>query len=133
LNISGKYRKLVLDKKTNGITMERNPELEKYNLDFPMKWRHSYILRNIENNRINGFIICKDLKIQRKIFLQDISICGEPKIYDNGVFSRIMCLAYDNNNIGYFVLIDPENGELYKFHLKESVKLGFHSIFTQIN
>ena len=132
LNISGKYRKLVLDKKTNKMKIERNPELEKYNLDFPMKWRHSYILRNIENNRINGFIICKDLKIQRKIFLQDISICGEPKIYDNGVFSRIMCLGYDNNNAGYFVLIDPENGELYKFHLKESVKLGFHSIFTQL-
>ena len=131
LDINGKYRKLVLDKKTNQIKIEKNPELEKYNLDFPMKWRRSYILRNIENNRINGFIICNGLKIQRKIFLKDISICGEPKIYDYGSFSRIMCLAYDNNNVGYFVLIDPENGEIYKFPLKESVKLGFHSIFTQ--
>jgi carotenoid cleavage dioxygenase-like enzyme len=130
LDIAGKYRRLILDKKTRTIKMEKNPELEKYNLDFPMKWRDSYILRNIENNRINGFIICDGLKIKNKIFLQDLSICGEPKIYDSGVFSRIMCLGYDSENRGYFVLIDPENGDVYKFPLQENVKIGFHSIYT---
>jgi len=130
LDITGKYRRLVLDKKTKLIRMEENPELEKYNLDFPMKWRDSYILRNIENNNINGFIICNGLKIKRKIFLQDLSVCGEAKIYDNGFFSRIMCLGYDNSNRGYFILIDPENGDVYKFPLQETVKIGFHSIYT---
>lgn len=129
LDISGKYRRLVLDKKTKLIQIEQNPELEKYNLDFPMKWRDSYILRNIENNTINGFIICDGLKIKNKIFLQNLSLCGEPKMYDNGDFSRIMCLGYDNENRGYFVLIDPENGNVYKFPLQENVKIGFHSIY----
>lgn len=132
LNISGKYRRLIMNKETKMIQIDKNPELEEYNLDFPMKWRNHYILRNIKNNRINGFVICNGLKIQRKIWLNDVSICGEPKIYDNGIFSRIMCLGYDDVNKGYFILIDPENGNIFRFPLDEKVKIGFHSIFTNM-
>jgi carotenoid cleavage dioxygenase-like enzyme len=132
LNIVGKYRRLILDKKNGQIKIEKNPELEKYNLDFPMKWRNFYILRNVEQNRINGFIVCNGLRIHKKIFLQDLSICGEPKIYDNGDFSRIICLGYDDSS-SYFVLIDPENGEVFKFRLEGKVKIGFHSLFMQNN
>lgn len=130
INISGKYRRLILDKMTNTVEIERNEELETYNLDFPMKWRDSMILRNIENNRINGFIICKGLDVQRRIFIKDISICGEPMVYDDGSFSRIICLGYDGDMRGYFILIDPEDGRIFQFPLTEKVNIGFHSIFV---
>ena len=132
LNISGKYRRLVLHKKNDTIEIEKNTELEKYNLDFPIQWNNYIILRNIENNRINGFIICDGINIKKKIFINELSICGEPKIYQCASFSRIMCLAY-NNNKNYFILINPENGEIFKFPLHENLIIGFHSIFTNKN
>jgi len=131
LNINGKYRRLLLDKNTKTIEMERNPELETYNLDFPIKWRDSIILRNVENKRINGFVICRGLEIQHRIFLDDISICGEPMVYDDGTFSRIMCLGYDGEMRGYFLLIDPETGRVFDFPLSKKVNIGFHSVFIE--
>lgn len=129
LTINGKYRRLILDKETKTVHIQKNPELENYNLDFPIKWRDTVILRNVENMRINGFIICKGLYIQRKIFLKDLSICGEPQVYDDGTFSRIMCLGYDREMRGYFILIDPETGKVFEFPLNMKTNIGFHSIF----
>jgi carotenoid cleavage dioxygenase-like enzyme len=133
LDINGKYRRLILDKETKTVEIQKNPELEKYNLDFPMKWRDSVILRNIENMRINGFIICRGLYIQRKIFLENLSVCGEPQIYDDGTFSRIMCLGYDRDMNGYFILIDPQDGKVFEFPLKMKTNIGFHSVFVKNN
>jgi hypothetical protein len=132
LNISGKYRRLLLNKKNYTIHIHKNPELEKYNLDFPIQWNNYFILRNIENNKINGFVICDGINIKKKIFLNDLSICGEPKIYQSPSFSRIMCLAYNNNN-NYFLLINPENGKIFKFPLHHKLIIGFHSIFIKKN
>jgi hypothetical protein len=129
LDINGKYRCLILDKQMKSIEIQKNEELEKYNLDFPIKWRDSIILRNIENNRINGFIICRELEIQDRIFLKNISICGEPQVYDDGYFSRIICFGYDEHMKGYFILIDPENGKVFEFLLNDKMNIGFHSIF----
>ena len=129
ITINGKYRKLILNKKTKKINIEKNEILEKYNLDFPVKWRNNIILRMIENKRINGFIICKDLNIKREIYLKEFSICGEPVVYDNGFFSRIICLGYNTKDEGYLLLINPENGEIFDFKLNEKVNIGFHSIF----
>jgi hypothetical protein len=131
LTINGKYRRLILYKQTKKVDIQKNPELEKYNLDFPIKWRDSVILRNVENMRINGFIICRGLYVQRKIFLENLSICGEPQIYDDGNFSRIMCLGYDRDMNGYFILIDPENGKVFEFPLKMKTNIGFHSVFIK--
>jgi len=129
INIHGKYRRLILDKNDCSIKMERNLELDEYNLDFPIKWRDCIILRNIENRRINGFIICRGLEIERRIFFKNLSICGEPVIYDSGSWSRIICFGYDIDMKGYLVLIDPENGSVFKFPLEKTVTIGFHSIF----
>lgn len=129
LTINGKYRRLILDKETKTVDIQKNPELENYNLDFPIKWRDSVILRNVESMRINGFIICKGLYIQRKIFLKNLSICGEPQVYDDGKFSRIMCLGYDREMRGYFILIDPETGKVFEFPLNMKTNIGFHSVF----
>jgi hypothetical protein len=86
-------------------------------------------LRNIENRQINGFIICRGLEIERRIFFDNLSICGEPVIYDSGSWSRIICFGYDIYMKGYLVLIDPENGRVFEFPLEKTVNIGFHSIF----
>ena len=133
LDINGKYRRLILDKRNKTVEIERNPHLEKYNLDFPVKWRDCIILRNIENMRVNGFVICKGLDIQKTIFLDNLSICGEPQVYDDGTFSRIICLGYDGEMRGYFILIDPEDGEVFEFPLNMKTNIGFHSVFISKN
>jgi len=129
LKIQGKYRVLILDKKTKKITMYENPELEIYNLDFPVKWKDNVILRNIKRNRINGFVICKGITIVRRIFLKERYIYGEHALYEKNNVSRIMCFGYDDTNCAYFFLINPENGEVFEFPLKNSLNIGFHSIF----
>jgi hypothetical protein len=52
-------------------------------------------------------------------------------VYDDGTFSRIMCLGYDGEMRGYFLLIDPETGRVFDFPLSEKVNIGFHSIFIE--
>lgn len=129
LNINGKYRLLILDKKTREISMYENPELEKYNLDFPIKWGDKVILRNIKRNKINGFVICKGISIERCIFLKDRYIYGEHMLYQNNGFSRIMCFGYDDIDRAYLFLINPENGDIFEFPLKIQMNIGFHAIF----
>jgi carotenoid cleavage dioxygenase-like enzyme len=130
LKIDGKYRTIELDKKTREIKIHKNPELENYNLDFPVKWEDRIILRNIKHNRINGFVICKGLTIVRSIFLDKRYVYGEHSIYQENGISRIMCFGYDDMNSGYFFLINPENGEVFEFPLKKHLNIGFHSIFV---
>jgi len=129
LNINGKYRLLILDKKTREILMYENPDLEKYNLDFPIKWGDKIILRNIKHNKINGFVICKGISIVRSIFLRDRYIYGEHMLYQNKGFSRIMCFGYDDMDRCYLFLVNPENGDVFDFPLKTQMNIGFHSIF----
>jgi hypothetical protein len=130
LNINGKYRLLILNKETREISMYENPELEHYNLDFPIKWGDKVILRNIKHNKINGFVICKGIAIIRRIFLRDRYIYGEHMLYEGDGFSRIMCFGYDDVNCRYFFLINPENGDVFEFPLKRYLNIGFHSIFV---
>jgi len=129
LKIHGLYSALLLDKKTRKISIYRNPELENYNLDFPIQWGQYVILRNIKRNRINGFVICKGVNIISRIFLKDRYIYGEHMLYKCKDFSRIMCFGYDDMDRGYFFLINPENGEVFEFPLKKQLNIGFHSIF----
>lgn len=129
LKIHGEYSVLILDKKSREISIYRNPELENYNLDFPIQWGDYVILRNIRRNKINGFVICKGIHIVRRIFLKDRYIYGEHMLCETPEFTRIMCFGYDNMDNNYFFLINPENGELFEFPLKKHANIGFHSIF----
>jgi len=109
LNLVGKYRKIVIDKKTFDVNINMNDELEKYNLDFPLKYENNVILRNIENNAINGFIICTGLIIKKKIFFEDKYLCGEPSIIEIDKNYFLVSFAYNDNNIGFFIIIDLKN------------------------
>lgn len=135
LNLFGKYRKLVINKKTLDYQIITNSELENYNLDFPLKYENNVILRNIKNNTINGFIITKGLTIKKKIFLKDKYLCGEPSIietYENNIKNYfLISFAYDNNNNGYFILIDLKSYKSIEIPLNKELNIGFHSIFIK--
>ena len=136
LNLVGKYRKIIIDKKTFDVKIHINEELEKYNLDFPLKYENNVILRNIENNAINGFIICNGLIIKKKIFFEDKHLCGEPSIVmieeDNIKKYFLVSFAYDNNNAGFLIIIDLNSYRIIEIPLNNEINIGFHSIFIKI-
>jgi carotenoid cleavage dioxygenase-like enzyme len=77
LNIVGRYRKIQIDKLTGYISCKKNPELEKYNLDFPVTWEDGtenkkIILRNFNGERNNGFVVCEGLEIVQEIFFDSL-------------------------------------------------------------
>ena len=82
LNIDGKYRMILINKNTKEVSIIKNKELELYNLDFPIKYDDKIILYNKEKDIINGFIICKDLQIIKKIIFTDRNIKGEHNIIE---------------------------------------------------
>jgi len=130
ISLQGKYRRLLLDKRTMKIHIQKNEELELLNLEFPVKYKDKVILRSVNDKRIDSFVICKGLDIKLVIKVRDaLSICGEPALYEGDGFSRILCLAYDAGSNGYFLLIDPETGDVYENELGIKVTIGFHSVF----
>ena len=135
LNLVGKYRRIIIDKKTFDIKIDINQELEKYNLDFPLKYENNVILRNIENNAINGFIIVNGLIIKKKIFFEDKYLCGEPSIVSieehNIKKYFLVSFAYDNNNAGFFIIIDLNSYRIIEIPLNNEINIGFHSIFIK--
>lgn len=134
LNVKGNYRKIIIDKKTNKMTIEKNPELEIYDLDFPIRVKDSnkIILRNIHNFSINGFIICKDLTIVNKILFDDLSICGEPALIYIEKTPYLLTFAY-NNNTNYILIIDIDTLQVIRLEISlkhdQKINIGFHSTF----
>ena len=104
-------------------------KLEQYNLDFPVKWKEYIILRNIQDHKINGFVICNDLNITRCISMPyGIAVCGEPSIVND----TLLCIGYDLLYSSYlmkFHLLN-ETFEMYPLHFNAT--LGFHSIFIPL-
>ena len=135
LNLVGKYRKIIINKKTFDVNIYINDELEKYNLDFPLKYENNVILRNIENNAINGFIIVNGLIIKKKIFFEDKYLCGEPSIIEIEEYNIkkyfLVSFSYDNNNCGFFIIIDLNSYKKIEIPLKNEINIGFHSIFIK--
>lgn len=131
IHIHGKYRQIKINKGSGDVKIKRNSELEKYNLDFPIKYdNNKVVLRNIYNNTINGFVFCKQLNIIHKIFFKNKFICGEPaiKVVDN--ISYLLFFAFDNVN-NYFMIMNLNNYNIIEIPLSIDVPLniGFHSIY----
>ena len=131
LNIVGKYRKLILEKDTKQVTIEKNPELEKLDLEFPIKYDDKIVLRNINNKRITGFVVCKDLKIIKIIDLGNRFVLGEPAVtyIDNEPY--LIAFAFDNekSNGGFLIIINMKTYETIEIPLNETMNIGFHSTF----
>lgn len=120
VNISGKYRKFILDKSTRQIIIEKNPLLESYNLDFPVKWGRRILLRNLCKDHINGFVLCDGLTIVRTYWV-NVSVLGEPYIHNDTLY----CFATDVHT--YLLCIDLPSGNQTLTLLDLPGTLGFHS------
>jgi len=126
VDIDGIYSKLRLDKRTCRIAIQSTFELEKYNLDFPVKWKDYIILRNIKARTINGFVFCKGLEVHRTLFLP-MAICGEPSIVED----TLVCLGYDTQFNSYLIQVDLNTNEIEYVNMNQTATLGFHSIFIK--
>jgi hypothetical protein len=137
LDIKGKYRKLILNKQTRTVKIEQNPELEKWNVEFPVPFYHDYkkkiMMRYVEaENRLNtGFIICHQLEIEKRICFQGRCICGEPSIIntDDTEDPYALFFTIDANENGYFNILNLVTEENVEITINEKMKIGFHSLF----
>lgn len=150
IHIKGNYRILRIDKKKNEAYIIKNIEMEKYNLDFPVLFydknqnknenKKKIILRNMQNQSFGineGFLICEEMKIIKKIILKDQFICGEHKvIYINDnpylLFFTFKSLNKKNiNSKNSLFLINLNTFEKIEIDIPYQLKIGFHSIFIK--
>ena len=102
IDIKGSYRCIVLNKISKKASVIRNEETEKYNLDFPVIYKNRTVLRNLvkleKGFRINGFVLCDGLNIEKKYIYEDISFCGgDPNIIEIDEKPHICSFAYSND------------------------------------
>jgi hypothetical protein len=131
LNISGKYRKILINKETKEAVIVKDPELEKLDLEFPVKYGDNVVFRSMENRRTNGFVVCKDLTIIKKIGLENKIISGEPAItYINNI-PYLITFAFDNEKSenGFLIIIDMKSYDIIEIPINETLNIGFHSGF----
>jgi hypothetical protein len=139
INISGKYRKIVIDRAHKTAYICNNIETEKYNLDFPVEdTLGNIILRNIERRKINGFVKVNDkLAITQKWMFNDIFFCGEPLSIRLNNKNGLM--AFGNRNITQFstrergtsggiILLNMEDGTVIEYVVPNTLTIGFHTI-----
>jgi len=132
LAIVGKYRNIRL-KSDGEVVIKKNPVLENMNLDFPVVWRGYVILRSIENFSIRGFVVCKDLRILRRIRLPlNRYFCGEPAIVELVGKPYLMGFSYDEGGMGYVSIIGVFEDSYAEQAVGHPLTMGFHSIFTSL-
>jgi hypothetical protein len=129
LYIKGKYRCLVLDKHNGHISTNKNEELENLNLDFPIRFEDKILLRRIQNNVCDGFVICRDLEIIRVIHLEDKFVCGEPGIIYVKDMPYLVFFSFKLSmpSTGILTLLNLQNYRIVDIPLGEPVQFGFHS------
>jgi len=124
----GRYRKLLINKKTNELKVLKNNELEKYSLDFPIQYKDLTILSITDKLKINGFIVVNDFKIVKKININK-NILGEHSIIEIDNKPYIICFTNDKKNISYITLYNINDNNEISIKLPFNVTMGFHSIF----
>jgi len=137
LFIVGKYRKLVIDKRTGNVMMIQSADLEKYNLDFPVSWvpdsgTKRIILRNFDGTRNNGFVIVEGMHIVRELWFDRLSISGEPVVCQGSKGTYLLSFAYDSALCGYLIAVHLDDPGMFieEIPLNMSFGIGFHSIFV---
>lgn len=128
LNVKGNYRKIIVNKITKEVSIERNRELEKYDLDFPIKYDNKIVFRNIYNNAINGFVIVQKMKIIKEIIFKDLFICGEPSLIKIEGIPYIVFFGFSSIQNSIF-LLNLYNYQQIEIPIPMQLNIGFHSIF----
>jgi hypothetical protein len=134
LNLEGKYRKIIINKRTRKVILQQNSELEDMNLDFPVQWEKYILLRSIKDKKtIDGFVLCNGLAIVGNLKLkEDRHFCGEPAIIEIENIPYLIGFSYDSFNNGYFTMIhlfDPTN--YIEIPFRYNLTIGFHSIYRE--
>lgn len=135
LNIEGKYRKIIIDKNTKKVEMNKYPEFEEMNLEFPILYDNKTLLRSINNNITNGFVICEDMKVIKKIEFVNKFICGEPAIkkIDDSYYLIAFYFNIFNSKDSKLLIMNLDTFDYIDIPLYEEITLGFHSIFIENN
>jgi carotenoid cleavage dioxygenase-like enzyme len=137
LNIIGKYRMILINKKTRCVYIIKNMELEKYNLDFPVKYcdkfgQENIVLSNKDSGLTNnGFIICNDLKIIKKFIFQGRNIKGEHCVKKIDNINYLLFFSESNGKNFISILnLEDKLDNIIDIEIKEDIQFGFHSIFV---
>jgi hypothetical protein len=131
LYIQGKYRKITLDKNSGKVFIKKNQEFENMNLDFPIKWKDFVVLRSIENQKITGFVVCKELEMISKIMLPyNRYFCGEPSIIEIEGSPFLLGFSYDSFENGYIIMFELFTKKYIEIQLHNiQLNIGFHAMF----
>ena len=130
LNIQGRYRKLVIDKNKNIVTIEKKEELENLDMDFPVCYEDKVIFRNIKDKICEGFVICRNLEIIKKIYLENRIVLGEPRVINlNGIPYLLGFVTDMSVSMAYILLINLRDYNQIEIPIGEHIKYGFHSFF----
>jgi len=133
LNIRGKYRKIVLNKKTKEVKVERNEHLESLYLEFPVSFYHEHkrkvLLRYVEDPFNTGLVICYKHTLESRIHFPGKCICGEPSIVIVEKIPYGLFFTIDNEENGYINILNLVTTENIEIATNEKMKIGFHSLF----
>jgi carotenoid cleavage dioxygenase-like enzyme len=125
--LSGKYRKIVLNKATKEVTMESNPKLDQWSLEFPNAYDGDKIV--FSTNR--GFVVCRGLELVKRVEWDGHYTCGEPAIeYIDGVpYLIVLTFSSSEHGVSNLVVVHLRTYHIIKIPLNESLNVGFHSLF----
>jgi hypothetical protein len=130
--LKGCWRRIDIDKRTNQTEVFGSMDIERFNLDFPVFYKDKTILRNIEKQTMNGFVIVQNLTVIKSIFYDNAMVCGEPVVVT--IEKRSYLLFYlirkTISETHSVALLDLTTYKTEYLDL-DSVRLtiGFHSLF----
>ena len=150
--LSGKYRCLCIHKLSQQVVWEINPELEQYNLDFPVKFQSGcdyeansdyeandedaaeetwVVLRNIDDrtHTLNGFVICHGLQIVKTLLWENRTVLGEPVVVRSRENNPLLLFFAVSNHTTCLVQYDLDKNSLEEIPLNMPFTMGFHSFF----
>lgn len=128
LSIKGIYREIILHKHTKEVSISKIRELEKFDLDFPIKFGDKIVFRNINNKTINGFVIFHKMKVIKEIIFPNLCICGEPALLYIDKMPYIVSFAYSKKE-NCILFVNLFNYDKIIIHVPFEFNVGFHSLF----
>jgi hypothetical protein len=126
---SGKFRKVIVNKKKGTAEIIQNKDLEQYSLDFPIFYKNYTILTDSSH-----FIIVKNFELHKVINLDNKCINGEASIIEIDGRPYLIFFTYKETTIRnvlehYLCLYGIETNDSTFILIPFNLTFGFHSIF----